>query len=61
MNIRPWILQRVVAASMQVGADCAVALSNFDGEVWLATMGGGGNEMKKGHWLIKPPLMEREG
>ncbi len=59
MNMGPWILWRLVVASMQVCADCAVALSNFDREVWLAIMGGGGEEMKTGHWLIKPPLMER--
>ncbi len=48
-------------ASMQVGADSAVAISNIDGEVWLATMGSGGDEMNTEHWLIKPPLMKREG
>ncbi len=50
MNMGHWILQMQTAASMQVGADSAVFLSNFDGEVWLATMGGGGGSFN-GVWV----------
>ncbi len=43
---------------MKVGADSAVAVSKFDGEVVLATMGNV-DEMKMGHQLMKAALMER--